>query len=224
MTRILIVDDEEIISSSLEIMLKTCAAFDVVGTAENGRIAYEMALSLRPDIVLMDVFMPVMDGVESTRRIKAALPETKIIILTTFDDDRYVFSALAYGASGYLLKGISRRELEEAITIVQNGGAMINPSVTKKVIARFSNMMQSGTRIKVNEDEVAHLTETERALIKNVGNGLSNREISAKMLLGEGTVRNYISAVLDKLGLRDRTQLAIFAVQSGDFNDREEGE
>lgn len=222
MTRILIVDDEEIISSSLEIMLETCAQFDVVGTAENGQKAYELALACRPDIVLMDVFMPVMDGVESTRLIKAALPETKIIILTTFDDDKYVFSALTYGASGYLLKGISRRELEEAITIVQNGGAMINPSVTKKVISRFSNMMQSGNRIKVNEREVPRLTETERALIKNVGRGLSNKEISAAMLLGEGTVRNYISAILEKLGLRDRTQLAIFAVQSGYFNGREE--
>lgn len=222
MTRILIVDDEEIISSSLEIMLKACENFEVVGTAENGQRAYEMALIKKPDIVLMDVFMPVMDGVESTRLIKAVLPETKIIILTTFDDDKYVFSALTYGASGYLLKGISRKELEESIIIVQNGGAMINPSVTKKVISRFSNMMQTSEHIKVNEREVSRLTETERSMIKNVGRGFSNKEISAKMLLGEGTVRNYISAILEKLGLRDRTQLAIFSVQSGFFDGTEE--
>lgn len=222
MTRILIVDDEEIISSSLEIMLKACENFEVVGTAENGQRAYEMALIKKPDIVLMDVFMPVMDGVESTRLIKAVLPETKIIILTTFDDDKYVFSALTYGASGYLLKGISRKELEESIIIVQNGGAMINPSVTKKVISRFSNMMQTSEHIKVNERELSRLTETERSMIKNVGRGLSNKEISAKMLLGEGTVRNYISAILEKLGLRDRTQLAIFSVQSGFFDGMEE--
>jgi len=217
MTRILIVDDQEIISKSLEIMLNGCGTARVIGTAANGLEAYRIVCEQMPDIVLMDVFMPVMDGVECTKRIKAEFPNVKIIILTTFDDDKYVFGALSYGASGYLLKGISVSELENAIQVVQSGGALINPNITTKVIKLFSNLAHSDYRLKVNEMEIKSLTSTERQLIIKVSMGLSNKEISAALLLGEGTVRNYISSILDKLNLRDRTQLAIYAVQSGMF-------
>lgn len=217
MTRILIVDDQEIIRKSLEIMLNGCGTARVIGTAANGLEAYRIVCEQMPDIVLMDVFMPVMDGVECTKRIKAEFPNVKIIILTTFDDDKYVFGALSYGASGYLLKGISVSELENAIQVVQSGGALINPNITTKVIKLFSNLAHSDYRLKVNEMEIKSLTSTERQLIIKVSMGLSNKEISAALLLGEGTVRNYISSILDKLNLRDRTQLAIYAVQSGMF-------
>jgi DNA-binding NarL/FixJ family response regulator len=217
MTRILIVDDQEIICKSLEILLSSSENIKVIGTAANGLEAYRIVREQVPDIVLMDVSMPIMDGVECTKRIKAEFPKVKIIILTTFDDDKYVFGALSYGASGYLLKGISVSELENAIHVVQSGGALINPNITSKVIKIFSGMAHSDYRLKVNETEIKKLTGTERQLIMNVSKGLSNREISMAMLLGEGTVRNYISSILEKLNLRDRTQLAIYAVQSGLF-------
>ncbi|MEF9972519.1 MAG: response regulator transcription factor [Clostridia bacterium] len=217
MIKILIVDDQEIIRESLDILLGTCDQFQVVGKAINGAQAYDMVYRCMPDVVLMDVFMPIMDGVECTKRIMAAFPKVKIIILTTFDDDQYVFDALSYGASGYLLKGISVAELESAITVVVSGGAMINPNITTKVIRLFSEMRQPGCELKVNESEIKNLTGNERLIIQQIGKGLSNREISAALLLGEGTVRNYISSILEKLGLRDRTQLAIYAVQSRQF-------
>ena len=159
--------------------------------------------------------MPKMDGVMATKEVKERFPEVKIIILTTFDDDDFIFRALKYGASGYLLKGASTEELYQAIQIVYHGGAMINPNIASKVFQIFSQMAQSNYTISVSEEYVSDLSLTEWRIIQQVGFGESNKEIAAKLFLSEGTIRNYLSTILSKLNLRDRTQLAIWSVQKG---------
>ena len=187
----------------------------MVGTAGNGREALELVRQTEPDVVLLDIRMPEMDGVECTRRIKQEFPQTKVIILTTFDDDDYVFDALRYGASGYLLKGISVEGLTNAVREAARGGSIIAPDVASKVLQMFSKMARGDMQIRVNKQEASELTRTERQVIREVGCGLSNKEIAGRLFLSEGTVRNYISSILRKLELRDRTQLAIWAVQTG---------
>lgn len=162
--------------------------------------------------------MPEMDGVVCTQIIKENNPEIKIIILTTFDDDEYVFNALKYGASGYLLKGTSTKELADAIRKVHQGTAMINGDIASKVVKLFSRMAQTNLTIQVDEQQTASLKPTERQIVALVGRGMSNKEIAGKMSLSEGTVRNSLSIILSKLALRDRTQLAIWAVQTGAVN------
>jgi len=156
-----------------------------------------------------------MDGTVCTKYVKEKYPSIKVIILTTFDDDDFIFSALKYGASGYLLKGASTKELYNAIKTVYQGGAMINPDITEKVFRLFSKMAQANYAIQVNDKDTQNFSQHEWLVIQQVGFGLSNKEIAAKLFLSEGTVRNYISKILDKLQLRDRTQLAIWAVQTG---------
>ena len=172
----------------------------------------------RSDVILMDIRMPEMDGVVCTQIIKENYPDIRIIILTTFDDDEYVFNALKYGASGYLLKGISMKELTEAIHKVYHGTAMINEDIASKVVKLFSRMAQSNLTIQVDEEQSRDLKNSEWQIIVQVGSGLSNKEIAAKLNLSEGTVRNSLSTILSKLNLRDRTQLAIWAVQTGAVN------
>ncbi|MGE5583335.1 MAG: response regulator transcription factor [Bacillota bacterium] len=215
MIRVLIAEDQELIRQSLEIMLTNKADLEIVGTAANGLETIEMAGKLLPDVILMDIRMPEIDGVQCIEIIKEKHPQIKIIVLTTFDDDEYVFNALKNGASGYLLKGISLAELIEAIKTVVKGGALINPNIASKVCRFFSQMAQADFRLKVAEDALEDLNQNELKIIQLIGIGLSNKEITDKLKLSEGTVRNYISGILSKLGLRDRTQIAIFAVQSG---------
>jgi DNA-binding NarL/FixJ family response regulator len=162
--------------------------------------------------------MPVMDGVVCTQIIKEQYPDIKIIILTTFDDDKYVYDALKYGASGYLLKGISVNELADSIRKVYNGTAIINEEVTSKVVNLFSQMAKSNIAIEVDENAAKDLRDSELRIAVLVGRGFSNKEIAAKLDLSEGTVRNTLSTILSKLELRDRTQLAIWAVQTGTVN------
>ena len=215
MIKVLIADDQELIRQSLQIVLSIKEGISVIGTAENGNKVMEFLKKEKPDVILMDIRVPEMDGVQCTKVIKERYPEVKIIILTTFDDDEFVFSALKYGASGYLLKGISMDELDKAIHTVYKGGAMINPEIATKVVEQFSEMAQSNYDIMIEAQNVEDITEAEWDIIKLVGWGLSNREIADKVMLSEGTVRNYISTILSKLNLRDRTQLAIWEVQSG---------
>lgn len=215
MIKVLIADDQELIRQSLQIVLSIKEGISVIGTAENGKKVMEFLKKEKPDVILMDIRMPEMDGVQCTKAIKERYPEVKIIILTTFDDDEFVFSALKYGASGYLLKGISMDELDKAIHTVYKGGAMINPEIATKVVEQFSEMAQSNYDIMIEAQNVEDITEAEWDIIKLVGWGLSNRKIADKVMLSEGTVRNYISTILSKLNLRDRTQLAIWEVQSG---------
>lgn len=215
MIKILIADDQELIRQSLQIILGNQKEIEVIGTAENGVQVIRAVRENRPDIILMDIRMPEMDGVQCTKIIKENYPKIKIIILTTFDDDEYVFSALRDGASGYLLKGISMEELVDAIHKVNSGSAMINPNIATKVVQLFSEIAKSNLAIQVSKEGMQDIVNNEWKIIKKVSYGLSNKEIAAQLSLSEGTVRNYISSILNKLNLRDRTQLAIWAVQMG---------
>lgn len=213
MIKILIADDQELIRDSLRIVLAGNPDF-LVDTAANGIEVVRAVRKDKPDVILMDIRMPEMDGVQCTQIIKENYPEIKIIILTTFDDDEYIFSALKHGASGYLLKGISADRLVEAIHKVYHGNAMINEDIAGKVVKMFSQMARENAAvITVDENYIKEITESEWKVIGLVSKGLSNKEIAAELFLTEGSVRNYLSSVLKKLDLRDRTQLAIWAVQ-----------
>lgn len=215
MIKVLIADDQELIRESLKIVLNTHEDLQVIDTVEDGFGVLDSLKRNIPDVILMDIRMPRMDGVYCTKMVKKAYPDVKIIILTTFDDDDFVFSALKFGASGYLLKGVSMDGLYQAILTVVSGGAMINPDIATKVFRLFSKMANTNYAINVNDDNVRELNKPEWKVIQQVGFGLSNKEIAQKLFLSEGTVRNYLSSILSKLELRDRTQLAIWAVQTG---------
>ena len=215
MIKVLIADDQELIRESLKIVLHTHEDLQVIDTVEDGFGVLDSLKRNIPDVILMDIRMPRMDGVYCTKMVKEAYPDVKIIILTTFDDDDFVFSALKFGASGYLLKGVSMDGLYQAILTVVSGGAMINPDIATKVFRLFSKMANTNYAINVNDDNVRELNKPEWKVIQQVGFGLSNKEIAQKLFLSEGTVRNYLSSILSKLELRDRTQLAIWAVQTG---------
>lgn len=215
MIKILIADDQELIRESLKIVLDLNADMEVVGLAADGRKVLDLLKQNRPDIILMDIRMPELDGVLCTKAVKEKFPDVKIIILTTFDDDEYVYYALKYGASGYLLKGCSMQELTGAIHTVMNGGSILNQGVITKVVKLFSKLAQVNLAMQVNERDAEELNRTERNIANLVGCGLSNKEIAEKLFLSEGTVRNALSSALSKLHLRDRTQLAIWAVQTG---------
>ncbi len=216
--KILIADDQELIRQSLQIILSNEPDFTVTENAANGLEVIRSVRRERPDVILMDIRMPEMDGVVCTQIIKENYPDIKIIILTTFDDDEYVFNALKFGASGYLLKGISIEELTKAIRKVYQGNAMINEDIASKVVRLFSRMAQGSFSIQVDEKQSQELKESEWEIIVQVGRGYSNKEIASTLNLSEGTVRNNLSHILSKLGLRDRTQLAIWAVQTGAVN------
>lgn len=215
MIKILIADDQELIRESLKIILDMNSDIKVVGLAEDGQKVLEQLEKNLPDIILMDIRMPELDGVLCTKIVKEKYPDVKIIILTTFDDDEYVFYALKYGASGYLLKGCSVQELTSAIHTVMNGGSILNQGVITKVVKLFSQLAQSNIAMKVDTKNISELNRTEHNIASLVGRGLSNKEIAEALYLSEGTIRNALSSALSKLNLRDRTQLAIFAVQTG---------
>lgn len=218
MIQVLIVDDQELFRESLKVVLGVSPGLQVADAVPSVAEALKSAAKHRPDVVLMDIRMPGMDGVEGTRLFKERYPNTKVIVLTTFDDDEYVFGALKHGASGYLLKGSSISELSNAIQVAYNGGAMINPNIASKVIQQFSSMAKGSASIQVDQRLAEDVSKSEWQLIRAVGRGLSNREIAQELCLSEGTVRNTISGILSKLDLRDRTQLAIWAVQTGAVN------
>ena len=218
MIKVLIADDQELIRESLGIVLGANPDMEITGMASDGQSVLSMIKKEKPDVILMDIRMPGMDGVECTRVVKEKYPDIYIIILTTFDDDEYVYGTLKYGASGYLLKGISMKELASAIRTVVSGRAMINPEITDKVVKLFNQMAKSNYSIQVDDKMTEDLTKTEWKVIQKIGCGLSNKEISVDLALSEGTVRNYLSSILSKLDLRDRTQLAIWAVQTGTVN------
>lgn len=217
MIRIAIVDDQELIRESLKIIINSDSDFEVASVAESGSELLEFLEKDAVDVVLMDVRMPEMTGVECTRIVKKKYPQTKVIILTTFDDDEYIFDALKYGASGYLLKECSLEELSQAIHNVLEGGACFNPKVAGKVARFFTQMANSPSPVVENTtfDTEYELSDTEWKIIEQVGLGASNKEIAASLHFSEGTIRNYLSVILDKLSLRDRTQLAIWYVSRG---------
>lgn len=216
MIKILIADDQELIRESLKIILSTNNEFEVIDTVGSGKEVVESIRRHIPDIILMDVRMPDMDGVQCTKFVKEVYPEIKVIVLTTFDDDEYIFSALKYGASGYLLKGVSLDELTSAIKTVLQGGAIFNPNVASKVTKIFSEMTKNNiVAERIHDEDLPNLSDTEWKIIQQVSQGLSNKEIAEILKFTEGTIRNYLSVILDKLQLRDRTQLAIWYIHRG---------
>ena len=214
MIKVLIADDQEMIRESLKIVLNSKEDFKVTDAVANGLEVIQSIRKNRPDVILMDIRMPKVDGVQCTQMVKEGYPDIKIIILTTFDDDEYVYNALRFGASGYLLKGVSMEGLQEAIRAAYQGQSMINPDVATKVLKFFSDMAKEESPIKIDDLQVKEITSGEWKIIDEVAKGRSNKEISETLSLSEGTVRNYLSVILEKLSLRDRTQLAIWAIQT----------
>ena len=211
--RILLVDDQRLMREGLRTLLEMEPGLHVAGEASQGQEALELYARLQPDVVLMDVRMPIMDGVEATRQLMSRWPTCRVIILTTFDDDEYVFDGLRAGALGYLLKDVSIQELAEAIRTVMGGGALIEPSVARKVVAEFARMTSSSPKAASNLDEP--LSEREIDILRLLSQGLTNREIAQRLYLAEGTVKNYVTNILAKIGARDRTQAALRARELG---------
>lgn len=211
--RVCLVDDQRLIRDGLRLLLELEEGIEVVGEAENGAAALETYAEVQPDVVLMDIRMPVMDGVEATGRLLERWPKARVIILTTFDDDAYIFDALRAGALGYLLKDISGPELAAAVREVARGGALIQPSVARKVLAEFSRQIPAGPRART--DLAEPLSTREQEILQGITRGLTNKEIAIRLSLTEGTVKNYISVIFQKLGVQDRTQAAMRARELG---------
>jgi DNA-binding NarL/FixJ family response regulator len=205
--RLLIVDDQRLMREGLRTLLELEGGFEIVGEATNGQAAIDAYAELKPDVVLMDIRMPGMDGVEATRRLCVSWPGARVIILTTFDDDANVFEGLRAGAVGYLLKDLSGQELASAVRTVYKGGALIEPTVAKRVMIEFARLHPPARSIDAGLPEP--LSERELEILKLISAGLSNREIGNKLSLSEGTVKNYVTNVLQKIGVRDRTQAAL---------------
>jgi DNA-binding NarL/FixJ family response regulator len=205
--RVLLAEDQTLMREGLKTILDLEDGFEVVGEAGDGQAALDRALALRPDVVLMDVQMPSMNGVEATGRLAAELPATKVIILTTFDYDEYVFDGIKAGARGYLLKDTPANELLGAIRRVHAGESIIQPSIAARMIAEFS-----GRQAPAASDP---LSDRELDFLRLQADGLSNREIAARLMLAEGTVKNHVSTILDKLHAANRTQAARVAREQG---------
>ena len=205
--RLMIVDDQKLMREGLRTLLELEGGFEIVAEAGDGQAALDAYAELQPDVVLMDIRMPGMDGVEATRRLHEKWSNARVIILTTFNDDAYVFEALRVGALGYLLKDLSGHELANAVQTVANGGVLIDPSVARKVVAEFARLTPSARPI--NDGLPDPLTERELDVLRLLAEGMSNREIGNKLSLTEGTVKNYVTNVLQKIGARDRTQAAL---------------
>lgn len=205
--KVLVADDDGLIRESLKLILELEDDIEVVGTAETGKQAFEMCGELRPDIVLMDIRMPAMDGVLGTKLIKETYKNIKVIILTTFRDDEFIKEAIKNGAEGYILKNQSSDSIIESIRAVNRGNSVFQREIANVI----SSMIKDGGNKNPKDYEI---TDREFEILKYIGEGLSNKEISQKLYLSEGTVRNYVTELLEKLCLRDRTQLAIFYVKN----------
>jgi DNA-binding NarL/FixJ family response regulator len=210
--RVLIADDQGMVRTGFTVFLSAQPDIQVVGEAANGQEAVERAAELAPDVVLMDVRMPVMDGLEATRRLLSSGSESKVLILTTFDLDDYVYEALRAGASGFLLKDASAAQLADAVRVVAAGDALLSPAVTKRLIHEFARL---GPRRAPSAHRLSELTERETEVLTLVAQALSNQEIAQKLVLAEQTVKTHVGRVLMKLGLRDRAQAIVYAYETG---------
>lgn len=223
--RVLVVDDQQLMRDGIASLLGIQDGIEVVGTAANGQEAIEQAMALQPDVVLMDVRMPVLDGVAATAQIRRQLPECQVLMLTTFDDDEYVVEALRAGASGYLLKDIPAQHLAQAVQAVHRHIYQLDPSVARRVVASLAGPASQEQRPPAPSQPTAGapastikpglLTEREIEVLRLIAQGATNREIAERLVISEGTVKNHISNILGRLGLRDRTQAAIHAREQG---------
>lgn len=214
MIRILLADDQDLVRLGLRVLLDGEEDLQVVGDAADGLHAVELAGRLRPDVILMDVRMPGIDGIEATRRIAANpdLASTKVIVLTTFEIDEYVFDALRVGASGFLTKDTKPAEVLRAVRLVAGGDALLSPSVTRRVVHEFASRP---SRMLKPHPQLATLTDRERESVALVAEGLTNEEIAGRLVISPATARTHVSRAMVKLGARDRAQLVVFAYQSG---------
>ncbi|MEI5526499.1 response regulator transcription factor [Streptomyces brasiliscabiei] len=211
--RVVIADDQQMVRQGFSVLLNTQPDIDVVGQAVHGLDAIDKVTELAPDVVLMDIRMPELGGIEATRRITTEHPHIRVLVLTTFDLDEYVYEALRAGASGFLLKDASADQLAEAVRVVAAGDALLAPGITRRLIAEFSRL---GTAPRAPlKDRVGDLTERETEVLGLIAQGLSNAEIAQRLVVAEQTVKTHVGRILVKLGLRDRTQAAVFAYESG---------
>jgi DNA-binding NarL/FixJ family response regulator len=221
--RVLIVDDQRLIRAGIATLLSRKPDIEVIGQAGNGREALDQVAALDPDVVLMDVMMPEMDGVEATRSLAARSPRPAVIILTTFRDDAYVLRGIAAGARGYLLKDVDHRALAEAVRTVAAGGALIDPEITAQLLPHLGRLATPAPPDTAapqavappGTERLALLTERERSILAMLAHGSTNQEISTALTLSIGTVKNHISSILSKLDVRDRTQAALWALHNG---------
>jgi DNA-binding NarL/FixJ family response regulator len=211
--RVVIADDQQLLRAGFTALLDAAPDIEVIGEASDGLEAVRMAGELRPDVILMDIRMPNMDGVEATRRLVAAGNPARILILTTYDADEYVFEALRAGASGFLLKDIRPVELVEAIRVIARGEALLAPTVTRRLLDRFAHTLPAAGAAA--DPALASLTERETEVLALLATGLSNLELAERLFLTEATVKTHVSSILRKLGLRDRVQAVVLAYQAG---------
>ncbi|MFJ9176714.1 response regulator [Streptomyces sp. NPDC102360] len=215
MIRVLVADDQMMVREGFSVLLNAMPDFEVVGEAVNGVEAIAKVRELHPDVVLMDIRMPELNGIEATREIVAADAGTKVLVLTTFDLDEYVYQALRAGASGFLLKDASARELADGVRVVASGEALLAPTVTRRLITEFAKLSEAPS-IAAGRQTGAYgeLTERETEVLVLIARGLSNIEIAERLVVAESTIKTHVSRILVKLGLRDRTQAAVFAYEA----------
>jgi DNA-binding NarL/FixJ family response regulator len=214
MIRVLLADDQALVRAGFRVLIESEDGIEVVGEANDGTEAVALAVAQQPDVVLMDIRMPNLDGIEATRRIAAdpRTAATRVLVLTTFDLDEYVFQALQAGASGFLLKDTQPADLLSAIRIVAAGEALLAPSVTRKVITQFADRP---TTAKVDDSALRFLTDREREVLTLIGRGLSNSEIAAQLVIGSATMKTHVGRILAKMNARDRAQLVVAAYETG---------
>ncbi|MEU1364598.1 response regulator transcription factor [Streptomyces sp. NPDC005803] len=210
--RVLIVDDQMMVREGFSVLLNAMPGIEVVGEAVDGRQAVAQVAALRPDVVLMDIRMPELNGIEATREIVAADADAKVLVLTTFDLDEYVYQALRAGASGFLLKDASARQLADGVRVVASGEALLAPTVTRRLITEFSKLAAAPRPPALAQ--IGDLTERETEVLVLIAQGLSNAEIASHLVVAESTIKTHVSRILVKLGLRDRTQAAVFAYEA----------
>jgi DNA-binding NarL/FixJ family response regulator len=210
--RVLVVDDQALVRGGFRMILDAQRDIEVVAEADDGREALEKAGELRPDVVLMDIRMPELDGLEATRRLLAGDGSSRVLILTTFDADEYVYEAMKAGASGFLLKDVRPEQLAEAVRVVAAGDALLAPAITRRLVEQFVQRPPPGS---AKPPELADLTERELDVLVLVARGLSNKEIASELFLTEATVKTHVTHILTKLDLRDRVQAVVLAYESG---------
>jgi DNA-binding NarL/FixJ family response regulator len=213
--RVLLCDDQALVRSGFRMILETRPDLQVVGEAEDGAQAVSLARQTQPDVILMDVRMPNLDGVEATRQIVAAGSPARILVLTTYDLDDYVYAAIRAGASGFLLKDVQPTQLAEAIRVIAAGDALLAPSVTRRLLGQFARTLPGPRASRASPASLSALTERETEVLRLLAAGLSNAELAGRLYISEATVKSHVSSLLRKLGLRDRVQAVILAYDTG---------